>query len=122
LSLQSVWGDPIMEENGAPGRGELLKAELGGVGSFMLRQTQGQRLQQKADPQLLLTNRILQMSSMELQQRIVQEIGENPALEQAEEYPCNRCDIPGPQCADCPYYHAQFQSHNSDRDDSRSMS
>jgi RNA polymerase sigma-54 factor len=86
----------------------------------MLRQTQGQRLQQKADPQLLLTNRILQMSSMELQQRIVQEIGENPALEQSEEYPCNRCEIPGPQCADCPYYHAQFQSHSSDRDDFRS--
>src|SRR5690349_6566762 len=89
---------------------------------LMLRQTQGQRLQQKADPQLLLTNRILQMSSMELQQRIVQEIGENPALEQAEEYPCNRCDIPGPQCAECPYYHAQFHSHNtSERDEYRSM-
>src|SRR5436190_8414140 len=88
----------------------------------MLQQTQGQRLQQKADPQLLLTNRILQMSSMELQQRIVQEIGENPALEQAEEYPCNRCDIPGPQCAECPYYHAQFGSHNSsERDDYRSL-
>src|SRR5947209_18845456 len=62
------------------------------------------------------------MSSMELQQRIVQEIGENPALEQSEEYPCNRCDIPGPQCAECPYYHAQFNSHNSERDDYRSMS
>jgi RNA polymerase sigma-54 factor len=88
----------------------------------MLRQTQGQRLQQKADPQLLLTNRILQMSSMELQQRVVQEIAENPALEQAEEYPCNRCDIPGPQCAECPYYHGQFSSRqNSERDDFRNL-
>jgi RNA polymerase sigma-54 factor len=89
----------------------------------MLRQTQGQRLQQKADPQLLLTNRILQMSSMELQQRIIQEIAENPALEQAEEYPCNRCDIPGPQCAECPYYHAQFGGqNNAERDDLRGLS
>jgi RNA polymerase sigma-54 factor len=89
----------------------------------MLRQTQGQRLQQKADPQLLLTNRVLQMSSMELQQRVVQEIAENPALELSEEYPCNRCDIPGPQCVDCPYYHAQFGNHStSDRDDFRTMS
>src|SRR5438067_1801934 len=101
-----------MEEAGPQACGEIHTRGLGGV-VCMLRQTQGQRLQQKADPQLLLTNRILQMSSMELQQRIVQEIGENPALEQAEEYPCNRCDIPGPQCAECPYYHAQFGSHTS---------
>jgi RNA polymerase sigma-54 factor len=87
----------------------------------MLHQTQGQRLQQKADPQLLMTNRILQMSAMELQQQIVQEIGENPALEQSEEYPCNRCEIPGPQCAECPYYRAQMVSAlpSSDRDDFR---
>jgi RNA polymerase sigma-54 factor len=88
----------------------------------MLHQTQGQRLQQKADPQLLMTNRILQMSAMELQQQIVQEIAENPALEQSEEYPCNRCDIPGPQCAECPYYRAQMLSAtpSTDRDDYRS--
>jgi RNA polymerase sigma-54 factor len=82
----------------------------------MLHQSQGQRLQQKADPQLLMTNRILQMSAMELQQQIIQEIGENPALEQPEEYPCNRCEIPGPQCAECPYYRAQMLAAVPNRD------
>src|ERR1051326_7712035 len=83
-------------------------------------QTQGQRLQQKADPQLLMTNRILQMSTMELQQQIVQEIAENPALEQPEEFPCSRCEIPGPQCAECLYYRAQMHATvPSERDDYR---
>jgi RNA polymerase sigma-54 factor len=87
----------------------------------MLHQTQSQRLQQKADPQLLLTNRILQMSSLELQQRIALEIAENPALEQPEEYPCQKCDVPGPQCLDCPYYHGQFSGRQSERDELRSL-
>jgi RNA polymerase sigma-54 factor len=90
----------------------------------MLHQSQGQRLQQKADPQLLMTNRILQMSALELQQQVVQEIAENPALEQPEEYPCNRCEIPGPQCAECPYYRAQMLAAvpNRDPDDHRLQS
>jgi RNA polymerase sigma-54 factor len=87
----------------------------------MLQQTQGLRQQQKADPQLLLTNRILQMSSMELQQRIAMEIAENPALEQPEEYPCQKCEVPGPQCMDCPYYHGQLSSRQSERDELRMM-
>jgi RNA polymerase sigma-54 factor len=87
----------------------------------MLHQTQGQRLQQKADPQLLLTNRILQMSSMELQQRIALEIAENPALEQPEEYPCQKCEVPGPQCMDCPYFHGQLSGRQSEREELRSM-
>jgi RNA polymerase sigma-54 factor len=87
----------------------------------MLQQTQGQRLQQKADPQLLLTNRILQMSSMELQQRIAVEISENPALEQPEEYPCQKCAVPGPQCMECPYYHGQLSARQSERDELRTM-
>lgn len=90
----------------------------------MLHQSQGQRLQQKADPQLLMTNRILQMSTMELQQQIALEIAENPALEQAEEYPCSRCEIPGPQCVECPYYRAQMAATppGGDRDDFRGLS
>ena len=87
----------------------------------MLQQSQSQRLQQKADPQLLLTNRILQMSSMELQQRIASEIAENPALEQPEEYPCQKCEVPGPQCMDCPYYHGQFSVRQSERDELRTL-
>jgi RNA polymerase sigma-54 factor len=87
----------------------------------MLHQTQGQRLQQKADPQLLLTNRILQMSSMELQQRIAMEIAENPALEQPEEYPCQKCEVPGPQCMECPYFHGQLSGKQSERDELRTL-
>jgi RNA polymerase sigma-54 factor len=87
----------------------------------MLHQTQSQRLQQKADPQLLLTNRILQMSSMELQQRIALEIAENPALEQPEEFTCQQCVVPGPQCMECPYYYGQFAGRRSERDELRSL-
>src|SRR5712691_7861431 len=87
----------------------------------MLHQTQSQRLQQKADPQLLLTNRILQMSSIELQQRIALEIAENPALEQPEEYPCQKCEVPGPQCMDCPYFHGQLSGRQSERDELRTL-
>src|SRR5947208_15986679 len=87
----------------------------------MLHQTQSQRLQQKADPQLLLTNRILQMSSMELQQRIALEIAENPALEQPEEFPCQKCEVPGPQCMECPHYHGQLSARQSWRDELRNM-
>jgi RNA polymerase sigma-54 factor len=87
----------------------------------MLQQTQGQRLHQTADPQLLLTNRILQMSSMELQQRIAVEIAENPALEQPEEFPCQQCVVPGPQCMDCPNYYGQFSRRQNERDELRSM-
>jgi RNA polymerase sigma-54 factor len=87
----------------------------------MLQQTQSQRLQQKADPQLLLTNRILQMSSLELQQRIALEIAENPALEQPEEYPCQKCEVPGPQCMECPYYHGQYSGRQSERDELRTL-
>lgn len=48
------------------------------------RQLTAQRLQQRADPQLLLTNRLLQMSALELRQCIAQELCENPALEAAD--------------------------------------
>lgn len=71
--------------------------------SMLHRQTQGQRLQQRADPQLLLTNRILQMSAMELRQCVTQELDENPALESADEQGCGNCDTPVLQCVDCPY-------------------
>ncbi|HEU4754176.1 MAG TPA: hypothetical protein VFU47_13785, partial [Armatimonadota bacterium] len=79
---------------------------------------QTQRMQQKADPQLLLTNRILQMSSMELQQAFVQELAENPALESGEEGGCSHCEVPGPQCLDCPYSPTRLSS-KADRDEFR---
>lgn len=65
-------------------------------------QTQAQRLQQRADPQLLLTNRLLQMSALELHQCTIEEIAENPALEWPEEL-CAACRRAGRNCADCPF-------------------
>lgn len=67
------------------------------------RYIQSQRLQQRADPQMLLTNRILQMSALELRQYLTQELDENPALESLEEQECGNCEIPSLQCADCPF-------------------
>jgi len=71
--------------------------------AMLQRHTQSQRLQQKADPQLLLTNRFLQMPAMELRQAVVAELAENPALESSEESACGHCEVPGPECFTCPY-------------------
>ena len=71
--------------------------------AMLQRHSQVQRLQQRADPQLLLTNRLLQMACMELQQCVAQEIAENPALESADDHACSFCPKAGPQCATCPY-------------------
>jgi RNA polymerase sigma-54 factor len=86
------------------------------------RLSQAQRLQQKADPQLLLTNRILQMSSMELQQSLVQEMAENPALDAGEEQNCNHCAVPGPQCLDCPFNPIRLSGKPGDADFRASLS
>jgi RNA polymerase sigma-54 factor len=62
-----------------------------------------QRLTQKptVSPQLVLANELLQFSSLELEQAIVQELAENPALELSEVVRCPRC---GSEMADgyCP--------------------
>lgn len=71
--------------------------------SLLQRQSQTQRLQQRADPQLLLTNRILQMSSLELRQCVMHELSENPALESSEAADCGNCAIPSLRCATCPH-------------------
>ena len=80
--------------------------------AVLQRLSQGQRQQQKADPQLLLTNRVLQMSAMELRQCIVQEMSDNPALEQPEDSGCNDCVVPSSQCLDCPQYLARLRGTN----------
>ena len=83
--------------------------------AMLQRYTQSQRLQQKADPQLLMTNRILQMSTMELQQCLVQELSENPALESVDDDGCQQCEIPGPQCLMCPYSPLRATKDSADR-------
>jgi RNA polymerase sigma-54 factor len=78
--------------------------------AMLQRQTQSQRLQQRADPQLLLTNRILQMSSVELRQCVAQELAENPALESVDGGDCDHCVYPTARCFGCPFSPAFFRS------------
>ncbi|MGV3719581.1 MAG: RNA polymerase factor sigma-54 [Actinomycetota bacterium] len=71
--------------------------------SLLQRQAQSQRLQQRADPQLLLTNRILQMSTLELRQCVLHELAENPALESTETGDCGNCEFAPVRCVTCPH-------------------
>ncbi|TME30518.1 MAG: RNA polymerase factor sigma-54 [Chloroflexi bacterium] len=48
-------------------------------------------MQAKVTPKQIVANRILAMSSVELQQAIAEELDENPALEQVEEAVCPTC-------------------------------
>jgi len=45
-------------------------------------------------PQVVLTSEILQLSAADLEERISQELAENPALERAEPFHCLRCGMP----------------------------
>lgn len=68
-----------------------------------IEQSLKQTFAQKIDPKLIMANTILQMSALELQQTIEQELAENPALELPEEDPCENCDQPKTMCVDCPF-------------------
>ncbi|MDO8683578.1 MAG: RNA polymerase factor sigma-54 [Armatimonadota bacterium] len=72
-----------------------------------LRQAQTQRI----DPKMILANQVLQLTSLELQQAIEQELAENPALEVSEDDPCQGCDTPKSLCIDCAF---QKQAVSSD--------
>ena len=52
----------------------------------MLKQSLSQRLQQKLSPQQIQLMKLLQVPTLELEQRIKQEIEENPALEEGEDH------------------------------------
>ena len=69
----------------------------------MLIQDQVQTQQQKIDPKVILANNILQLSGVELQQTVEQELAENPALEQEDEEPCTGCELAPFLCKDCQY-------------------
>lgn len=69
----------------------------------MLIQDQIQTQQQKIDPKIIMANAVLQLSGMELQQAIEQELDENPALEQEDEDPCADCELSPFGCKDCKY-------------------
>ena len=60
-------------------------------------------LQVKVTPKQIAANYILQMSSVELQEAISQELDENPALEMTELPTCPICGSPvaGNYCTEC---------------------
>jgi RNA polymerase sigma-54 factor len=60
-------------------------------------------MQAKVTPKQIVANRILAMSSVELQQAISEELDENPALELVEEVICPTCGGPtfGGNCPNC---------------------
>lgn len=70
---------------------------------MLIEQGQRQSLSQKIDPKLIMANSILQLTSMELQQVVEQELAENPALEVPEDDPCENCEQPRTLCIDCPF-------------------
>lgn len=61
-----------------------------------------------------MANNILQLTSMELQQAIEQELAENPALDVPEEDPCENCDQPRTLCIDCPFHKQAVTSDDTD--------
>ncbi|HET9878694.1 MAG TPA: RNA polymerase factor sigma-54 [Candidatus Limnocylindria bacterium] len=71
--------------------------------SLELKQQLSPSLQVKVTPKQIAANYILQMSSVELQEAISQELDENPALEQLETSACPICGSPvtGNYCTEC---------------------
>src|SRR5918998_842351 len=59
--------------------------------------------QMKVSPRLVAMNHVLELSSIELQELISAELGENPALEMMDKPTCPRCGAAqeGPICAHC---------------------
>ena len=61
-----------------------------------------------------MANSILQLTSVELQQVVEQELAENPALEVPDDDPCDNCDQPKTLCIDCPFRKQAVSSDESD--------
>ena len=81
---------------------------------MLIEQGLRQTLSQKIDPKLIMANNILQLTSLELQQVVEQELAENPALEVPEEDPCENCDQPKTLCIDCPFHRQQVSYDDTD--------
>lgn len=81
---------------------------------LLIEQGLKQTLSQKIDPKLIMANNILQLTSMELQQTIEQELAENPALEVPEDDPCENCDQPKTLCIDCPFHRRAVSADDID--------
>lgn len=61
-----------------------------------------------------MANSILQLTSLELQQVVEQELAENPALEEPEDDPCENCDQPKTLCIDCPFHKQTVSTDETD--------
>lgn len=81
---------------------------------MLIEQGQRQTLSQKIDPKLIMANSILQLTSLELQQVVEQELAENPALEVPEDDPCENCDQPKTLCIDCPWHKQAVSTDDHD--------
>lgn len=81
---------------------------------MLIEQGLKQTLTQKIDPKLIMANNILQLSSLELQQTVEQELAENPALEVPEDDPCENCEQPKTLCIDCPFRKQTVSSEDMD--------
>lgn len=81
---------------------------------MLIEQGLRQTLSQKIDPKLIMANSILQLTSLELQQVVEQELAENPALEVPEEDPCVSCDQPKTLCIDCPFHKQTVSTDETD--------
>ena len=81
-----------------------------------LRHTQRLTQRPTVSPQLVLANELLQFSSLELEQAIVQELAENPALELSEVVRCTRCgaEMPDGYCLACATSGSQVDSRWED--------
>ena len=80
---------------------------------MLIQHEQRQTLTQRIDPKIILANRILQLSSLELIQSIEAELLENPALETMDDLGCSGdCIDP----SNCPYC-SQSPKADDDSDD-----
>ena len=61
-----------------------------------------------------MANSILQLTSLELEQVVEQELAENPALEVPEEDACENCDQPKTLCIDCPFHRPTVSTDETD--------
>ena len=71
--------------------------------SIEIRQQLQPMLQTKVSPKQIAANAILEMSSVELQAAIAEELDENPALEMTELPTCPICgaSVTGNYCTEC---------------------
>ena len=77
--------------------------------------------QTTVSPQVVLASEILQLSTADLEQRLYQELEENPALEMTESFHCVRCGRPVPEgrwlCHHCARSAAEGNGQSQQRDD-----